>query len=450
MTADLAIRGGVVVTPEGSSRRDVHVAAGRIIDAEPGVRAHVEADASGLWVLPGMVDTHVHLMEPGDADREDYPTGTSAAAARGVTTIIEHTHSHPVRGPDELAAKIAHLTGRANVDYGLAAHVWPDRIDDMPATWGAGVAFFKMFTCTTHGVPGLDPSHVLRALRRLAQLGGTALVHCEDESITRDMEAELRGLGRSDFGVIPEWRSPEAELVAVAAVTRLAVATGTRVTIAHVSSPDVAGVIDAARRAGADLAAEACPQYFALRSHEIATAGPLRKFTPPVRAEDAADEDAMWRLVQTGSLTHFASDHAPSTRAQKAMGSIWDAPFGLPGLDTTLPFLIDAAVGGRITIEDVARIYSEYPARRYGLFPAKGHLAAGADADLVLVDRGGSWTVNDGEVISKAGWSPYSGRRFRGRIVSVYLRGRLVAQDGRPLDHRLGRFIPGPGARHPR
>lgn len=447
MTFDLSVTGGTVVSPHGRRRAHVHVKSGKIVEVGGEARpAHRTIDATGLLVLPGMVDTHVHLMDPGPTDREDFPTGTRAAAARGVTTIVEHTHAHPVRTVDDLSAKVEHLSDRSNVDFGLAAHTWPDHVADLEPLWQAGVAFFKIFTCTTHGVPGLGGEALHRALEKIASFGGSCLIHCEDEAITEEAEQRLRAAGRTDGGVIIEWRNRQAEEAAVDAVAAHAIETRVRATIAHVSNPAVAAIIEQARAQGADLAAEACPQYFALREDEVVEFKALRKFTPPARARTDTDEAAMWELVRRGVLSHFSTDHAPATLAQKAAGDIWSAPFGLPGLDTTLPFLLDAASRGVITVEDVVRLYSEAPARRYGLYPEKGHLGPGADADLVLVDEARSWTVTDDDIISKAGWSPYTGRRFVGSVAATMLRGELTATDGTAADERSGRFLPGPGA----
>lgn len=154
----------------------------------------------------------------------------------------------------------------------------------------------------------------------------------------------------------------------------------------------------------------------------------------------------MWEAVKGRSFSHFSTDHAPSTKEQKTTGDIWDAPFGLPGIDTTLPFLIDAALSGRIELSDVVDLYSYRPALRYGLTPSKGLLTRGSDADLVLVDPRSSWTVQDADIISKAGWSPYSGTTFQGRVVATYLRGEEIARDGASNDARSGRFLPGAGA----
>lgn len=444
---DLAVVGGTVVSATGVGRGDVLVRDGRVAAVGPeGTPARRTIDAHGLYVLPGMVDSHVHLMDPGPTEREDFPTGTAAAAARGVTTLIEHTHAHPVRTPDELADKVGHLHGRSRVDHGLAAHVWPDGIDGIADAWRAGVSFFKAFTCTTHGVPGLGETELRRTFEAVAAVDAICLVHCEDEELTASAEAALRAAGRVDPGVVPEWRSRAAEAVAVSRVVDLAVETRARVTIAHVSSPAIAELVAAGRERGGRLFAEACPQYLLLREDEVLREGALRKFTPPARNRDQADEDAMWDLLRRGVLTHVATDHAPSTRGQKLAGDIWEAPFGLPGLDTTLPVLLDAVASGRLSWQDVVRRYAEEPARIYGLFPRKGGLHVGADADLVLVDPEASTTIRDEDVISKAGWTPYAGRRVRGSVVATFLRGEEIARDGRAHDVFRGRYQPGPGA----
>jgi dihydroorotase-like cyclic amidohydrolase len=209
----------------------------------------------------------------------------------------------------------------------------------------------------------------------------------------------------------------------------------------------VLAVIERERSAGARVAAEACPQYFLLREDEIDEYGPLRKFTPPARARVDADEDEMWRALRDGRLTFLSSDHAPSTVAQKRESSIWQCHFGLPGIDTTMPLLLDAAARGKLALEDVVRVYSTAPSRHYGLWPRKGAIEPGADADLALVDPQARRVLTDEAVLSKAGWTPYAGREVRGAVVQTFLRGESIAADGQVQDERHGRFLPGAGIR---
>jgi dihydroorotase (multifunctional complex type) len=443
---DLAVMGGTLVTPAGQARTNVYVTDGRVALVDKAVHPAAEAiDAGGLLVMPGMVDTHVHLMDPGDSTREDFPHGTSAAAANGVTTIVEHTHSHPVRTPADLHEKVEHLRFRSRVDFGLAAHVWEEHITDLRGLWGAGVAFFKIFTCTTHGVPAIEGVTMTRVLDELGRIGGNCLIHCEDEVLVAEAEHRLRDQGRTDPGLLIEWRNRPAEEVAVQAVAVLARHASVRATIAHVSTPEVAAQVGSARISGADLVAEACPQYFVLREDEVRSEGALRKFTPPARIRNDDEERAMWDLLGRGGFNHISTDHAPSTLDQKREGGFWDAHFGLPGLDTTLRLFLDAAATGRLRYEDIVTLYSEAPARRYGFHPRKGHLGVGADSDIVLVDPQREWEIENSTVISKAGWSPYAGRRGRGSVEAVFLRGRRVAVGGSPLDEFNGRFLPGEG-----
>jgi dihydroorotase-like cyclic amidohydrolase len=212
-----------------------------------------------------------------------------------------------------------------------------------------------------------------------------------------------------------------------------------------VSSAEALGLLEREQQLGSPAVAETCPQYLFLPEHDLHTYGPLRKFTPPARIRSSADENAMWDAFNSPRVHHLSTDHAPSTIEQKRAGSIWDAPFGLPGLDTTFRLMLDAALSGRTSLERLVQAYSEAPARQYRLY-GKGQLVPGADADVVFVDPHSRFTISNAQVISKAGWTPYADRDLRGRIVRTVLRGSTIASEGRPTDERSGRFVPGPGA----
>ena len=442
MRVDLEIVNATILSPQGRFRGTIAVSEGRIagLFEEPsGNAAHV-IDAEGLFALPGMVDQHVHFMDPGDTTREDFIYGSSAAAVGGVTTVIEHTHSDPVLTAYDLREKREYLSNRSVIDFGLIAHVFPDTLEHVPSLWNDGIAMFKAFTCTTHGVPGLLPDDLLRLFRSLSDIEARALVHCEDEFITEDNEERLRAALREDYGVIPEWRSTEAELVAVNTVALLSRLTGAKITVAHASQPEVVDLIRRERELGARLSIESCPQYFYLDSNDIREHGPTRKFTPPARDKPAGE--LMWERLVKEEVDLISTDHAPSTLDQKFGSDIWDCPFGLPGVETTLTMLLNATNEQKITLERVVQAYSETPARLLGLYPRKGTIRLGSDADVVLVDAEKEHVLENEDIVSKAGWTPFAGYRVKGRPVITILRGQVVAEDGKAVaEPGSGRFV---------
>ncbi|MDH2904983.1 MAG: dihydroorotase family protein [Methanomassiliicoccales archaeon] len=442
MLFDIEITGGTLVTPDGMFQGTIGVKDGRIasLTARPSGSARESYDARNLLVLPGMIDEHVHFMEPPGNDREDFITGSSAAANAGITTVIEHTHTAPVRTVEELDRKKDHLRSRSIIDYGLAAHVWPDHTDELAGMWKRGISFFKAFSCETHGVPGLSNQQMLRAFTKIAKFDGTVMVHCEDESITESAEEELKAKHLSDASVMQDWRSKTAERVAVSNVTFLSQMTRVRTTIAHASHPAVVEIAQKARTEGARISIETCPQYIFLNSRKIKKLGNFGKFTPPSRSSH--ESAAMALLLDSGVIDTIASDHAPSTRKQKTSGDIWDIHFGVPGIDTTLPLMLTLVNRGSLNIRRLVSAYSEKPAKKFGLFPAKGSIRIGSDADIILVDMNRKWKIGEGNIHSKAKWSPYSAISLSGKAVKTFSRGVLVAEDGKVLTRPgHGRFV---------
>jgi dihydroorotase (multifunctional complex type) len=438
---DCEIANATIVEPGGRYRGTIAISDERVagILEDPSGDAARTIDAEGLVALPGMVDQHVHFMDPGDNAREDFISGSSAAALGGVTTVAEHTHSNPVLSADDLREKREYLEGRSVVDFGLVAHVFPETMKHVPDLWEDGVAMLKVFTCTTHGVPGLLPDDLLRLFRSLSETEARALVHCEDEFITEDNEERLKAALRDDYGIVPEWRSWEAELVAVNTVALLARLTGANITIAHASQPGVVDLVRRERELGAALSIESCPQYFYLDADDVREHGPTRKFTPPAR--DAPAGELMWERLASGEIDLISTDHAPSTLDQKFGSDIWDCPFGLPGVETTLIMLLDAVAEEKLSLERLVQTYSETPARLLGLYPRKGALRVGSDADVVLVDPEREHVLRNDDIASRAGWTPFDGRRVKGRPVTTLLRGQVVAENGEvTVEPGCGRF----------
>ncbi|AGA68045.1 dihydroorotase, multifunctional complex type [Desulfitobacterium dichloroeliminans LMG P-21439] len=430
---DLQIVNAKIVTEQGKIDGCITINNGKIeaISSTPLVNAKETIDAKGLFVLPGFIDQHVHFMDLGESEREDYIHGTTAAAMAGVTTVIEHTHSRPILKVEDFSKYKEYFEQRALVDFGFAAHIWPGQYEELEKLWQEGVSYFKMFTCTTHGVPGQDNASIYGAFSKVASFGGSVLVHCEDEALTAENEKILKENNREDGHVIQEWRSKDAEAVSVANVCFIAKETGARVTIAHLSHPDVVRTVLQAKASGANVLSEICPQYLYLEENTLAERGSFGKFTPPSRSAQESEE--LMELVGNGDLDILASDHAPSTKQHKTSGSIWKTPFGLPGIDTTSSVMLTAVNKGKLSLERFVQMYSENPAKALGLYPKKGCIRVGADADLVLVDMERQWTIQEDSIQSKAKWTPFEGFECIGKAVMTLLRGQVIMSEGQLL-----------------
>ena len=428
---DIEIINADIVTSTERYYGCVAIQEGKIaaISRTPLKQARRTIDATGLTLLPGMIDEHVHFMDPGATEREDFIHGSSAAAVAGVTTVIEHSHGSPILQLRDFDAKVNYISDRSLVDFGFAAHIFPQNIGQLASLWKRGVILLKAFSCTTHGVPGLNNDQLFQAFSEIASFGGCCLIHCEDDAITGGNESRLKAAQRNDNGVIPEWRSAAAEQIAVNTVAFIARLTGARVIIAHISHPFIVELILREKAHGAQLLGEICPQYFMLDEDTVREKGPFAKFTPPARP--ASLSEGLIDLMRSGDIDIIASDHAPSTAEQKREGSIWDCHFGLPGIDTTFPVMLNLVSQGVISLHRIVQMYSETPAKVLGLYPRKGCIAIGADADLVLVDFGKQWTIDDGKILSKAGWTPFHGTPITGKAQMTLLRGQVVAEDGR-------------------
>jgi allantoinase len=450
MRADLVVRGATIVSATGRTRGDLLVGEGRVAGiVSPGSgKGERIVEASGLHLLPGGVDPHVHMQDPGLTEKEDFMTGTGAAAVGGTTTIVEHNRSLPfVLNAELLIEKGEYLADRALIDYAQLGGAHPDNVGDLRPMWEAGAVAFKVFTCNLHGAETILPDKMLEVFREVASFDGVCLVHAEDETITTANEERLRAAGRTDYEVIPEWRTREAEQVAVNTTAQIARISGCRVAIAHASHPEICDLVNRERDRGARLWVECCPQYFYLSEQDIDTWGPWNKFTPPARSKDEAD--GMWARLRSGDIDMISADHAPATKEDKAQGeeNIWECSFGLPGVETVLPMMLTGVNEGRVSLERLVEARSLVPAQVYGLWPRKGHLGIGADADFVLVDMDAEKTLKNDDVVCKVGWTPFEGRTVKGLPVMTFVRGRLVAKEGEPvIDPGWGEFVKGPGS----
>ena len=438
---DLVIINGLVVTPEASFDAALAIDKGRIAaigaaEAMPSAREIL--DAKGLAILPGAIDVHVHFRDPGYTHKEDFESGTAAAAYGGVTTVFDMPNTIPtVANAEVLAEKHAIAASKAHVDYGLYAVLGEESLDHIDTLIDAGIIGFKCYMGNTFGrIPSPSTGAMLELFERVAPTGMRISLHAETNSIMERRETRLRAAGKN--APLDHIASRPA-VVAVEAVERaatLAEWTGARVHVLHISSKEELRPLAEAKARGVDITGETGPHYFMLSTDDYATFKGRIRVNPPVRERDNAEP--LFDALKTGVIDMIATDHAPHTPEEKDRANIWDVDCGFPGVETQMPLMLTAVAEGRMTLNHYVRLSSEAPAKAFGLFPTKGALVPGADADLAIVDLGATWTIKDENLHSRSKVSPWHGRQVKGQIVHTLVRGRFVLRDGALLTETRG------------
>ena len=352
-------------------------------------------DASGLHVLPGAIDVHVHFRDPGYPHKEDFESGTAAAAFGGVTTVFDMPNTIPPTGTAEtLAAKHAIAAEKAHVDFGLYGLLGEDTIAHVPALVAGGVIGFKLYMGNTFGkIPSPSTGAMLEAFETVAPTGKRISLHAETNSIMERRETRMREAGRTD--PLAHLASRPA-VVAVEAVSRAAILaewTGARIHILHISSADELAPLREAKARGVDITGETGPHYLMLSADDYARLGGVIRVNPPVR--EARNQAPLWAALADGTIDLIATDHAPHAREEKTKNDIWSVDCGFPGVETQMPLMLTAVQAGRMSICDYVRLSAANPAKIWGLYPRKGAIQPGADADIAVVDLAREWTIED-------------------------------------------------------
>jgi len=446
---DLVLRGGTLVTPQGTIQADLAIEGEEIAAIGLDLSGKREIDASGKLVLPGVIDAHTHMALPvaGTRSSDDFFTGTRAAACGGVTTIVDFTvGTQETSIPEEIEARKQEAAASV-IDYALHGEVvgWPPGNEaEFRDAVKLGIRTFKFYTAYASSGRSSDSGVLYHAFGVLADLDAVALVHCEDDPI---IDAILQQMGSAEKGKmasLAQARPPICEGAAIDQVAYLAEQVGVKVHIVHVSSALGLATVKRAKARGVRLTAETCPQYLLLTKEVYDRAdGHLFSASPALRKE--GDQQALWQGLSDGTIDLVATDHCPFTREQKTWnGSFLDLPYGLPGVETLLPLLYsEGVVKGYLELTDLPQLLSEGPARVNGLYPRKGTLSIGSDADIVIFDPEKEWTIHAENLRMATNFSPYEGRQVCGAVETTISRGRIVYVDGTfQGEEGWGRFIP--------
>lgn len=448
---DLLLANGTVVF--GGPRAGTHlgISGGRVAGLWRGgvPEARRVVDVGGRWVLPGIVDVHVHCrglstVYSGLAD--DVESVTRVAAQGGVTTVVLFMAGHrEQRFRDAVLDFLEHAAPQAHVDFSLHCGLRPDfeLLRDLSEVVDLGVTSFKMLLAYRRTSDGrmFATDHLFDAMRRIADCGGLALVHAEDGYVIDRLEAELRTGAGGDPTAYERSRPAFAEALAVSQAVHLAAATACPTYIVHLSTAQGLAAIREARGRGLSVFTETCPHYLALTREDFLRRPAVLRVAPPLRT--GQDQDELWRGLADGTIEAVSSDHAPAPLGAKtSSASPVEGPVGLPGVETLLPLTYTrGVVGGRIDMARLVEVLCANPARRFGLYPAKGSLEPGADADVVVFDPEPERALSLEDLHGDYGYSPFEGHLVRGRVEQVYLRGQLIVSQGRTLSQPgQGRF----------
>ena len=432
---DLVLRGGRVVTPGGAVQADLAMAEGKIaaIGRIGEVSAREELRIEGLTVLPGAIDPQVHFREPGLTHKEDLGTGTAAAIKGGVTTVFEMPNTNPPTTTAEaLQDKLARARGRAWCDHAFFVGATEENagtlaeLERLP-----GCAGVKLFMGSSTGTLLVGEDEGVEAVLR----GGRRriAVHSEDEARLRERLPLVQGSG--DPSLHPVWRDEETALRATLRLLAIARRCARPVHVLHVTTAEE---IDLRARHKDIATVEVPPQHRTLVAPDCYRAlGTLAQMNPPIR--EARHRDALWRGIAEGIVDCLGSDHAPHTLEEKAR-PYPTSPSGMPGVETLLPIMLDHAAAGRLSLERLADLVSAGPARIYGI-AAKGRIAVGYDADLVLVDLKRREAIRAERLASRCGWTPFEGREVTGWPVMTILRGAIAMREGELVSAARGELV---------
>ncbi|MFC4798784.1 allantoinase [Neobacillus sp. GCM10023253] len=448
---DLIIRNGMVVGPEASFTGEIGIKNGKIIKITRDIpiegKAKEEIDAIGLHIFPGLIDTHVHFNEPGRTDWEGILTGSKSLAAGGVTTYFDMplNSNPPTIDAYGFRLKQEQAIKKSVTDFRLWGGLVPENIKLLEEMIQSGVIGFKAFMSPS----GIDEFHhsddatLMAGMGEIARLGSILAVHAESTVMTELLAAGKIKEGKLSALDYCESRPIISEMEAVRRLLSYAELTGCKVHIVHASSSKVVELITEAKKKGIDVTVETCPHYLSLTSDDFARLGPIAKCAPPLRSSE--EVEALWKALANGEIDVIGSDHSPAPPEMKSSkdGNMFAAWGGISGAQTSLSVLLEEGYWKRnISLQKIAAAMSTNPAKRFGLYPQKGAVAEGSDADLALISLNESFTLKADDLFYRHAHSPYIGKMFRGKNRITIVKGSIVYRNGEILPQENTETIP--------
>jgi dihydroorotase (multifunctional complex type) len=390
--------------------------------------ADQKTNLRNLLVLPGLIDAHVHLRDEGKAYKEDFVSGTSAAASGGFTTILDMPNNAPVTmSVESLRNRMDLAKRRALVNVGLYSE-FPNNLEKLPNIAAEGAVGFKLFMGCQVGGLNIDDDQALHdGLKKAGALGATVAVHAEDKALLLANEQKLKMAKRNEGSDFLLAHSQEVELKAIQRLLKVSDGTGVHLHFCHITSQAGLNAVEESKKAERKVTCEVTPNHLMLSATDAARMGQLLIMAPPLRSIN--HQEALWKGVNAGVVDTLGSDHAPHTLEEKYSGSIWDVKVGVPGLETTLPLMLSMVKKNRLSLPRVVELLAEKPAEIFNL-KSKGKLEQGKDADLTIVDYNCKWIINASKFKSKAKFSPYNGWEVVGKPVKTIVNGTLVMDEG--------------------
>ena len=447
MNYDLIIKNGVFITPSGRIRGSLAAMGGKISvitqTSLSGKAKHVY-DAHGLTVIPGLVDMHVHINDPGRTAWEDFPHATAAAAKGGITTVADMPlNSFPaVTDTKTLKAKEDAAAGRLYIDCVPWGGLTNENSGEIPSMQKAGVRAFKAFMSAS-GIADFSSAKNEALLAGLEKTTGTNSfigVHAECDSIALYLAGKLKAQGRTDPRAWALSRPLSCEMEATGRFLNLVAASGGNGHICHVTTAEGARLINEAVKRGLPVTFETCASYLTFTEDDLAQRGAILKCAPPLRS--AQNREELWSLIKDKTIPIVTSDHSPCTWALKDKESIWDAWGGIASIQTTLYTMLTEGCHKRgLSLERLVEVCCTNPARRLGLEGKKGVIARGADADLTVIDTDMEWVLKEDDLLTKNRISPLTGSTIHGQVISTFLRGREIFSGGQIRGEASGEFL---------